>query len=223
MTETIPKIIHYVWFGKNPKPPLVRACLASWKRVLPEYEIREWNEDNIDISENLYAREALAARQWAFVSDYVRLKVLHEHGGIYLDVDVEVFRRLDRFLGHGAFTGFERYLGYLAPVTTAVMGARPGHPWIAELLSEYQAIAFEPGVTNTSRISRNLLERHAIESNNQHQVFGDDVHIYPAEVFCVKTDGSYTCHHFSGSWLSPGQQLRKRVKKVLSVFTVRAR
>ena len=91
----IPKVIHYCWFGKNPKPPLIQKCMDSWKQVLPEYEIIEWNEDNFDVAENQYAKEAYENKKWAFVTDYVRLKVLYEHGGIYLDSDVEILKPMD--------------------------------------------------------------------------------------------------------------------------------
>ena len=85
----IPKKIHYCWFGKGKMPALAEKCLKSWKKYCPQYKIVCHNEENFDVTENRYAREAYEAGKWAFVSDYVRLKVLYEEGGIYLDTDVE--------------------------------------------------------------------------------------------------------------------------------------
>ena len=81
----IPKVIHYCWFGKGKMPNLAEKCIESWKKYFPEYKIVCWNEDNFDVNQNRYAKEAYDAGKWAFVSDYVRLKVLHDEGGIYLD------------------------------------------------------------------------------------------------------------------------------------------
>ena len=89
----IPKIIHYCWFGGGPKPKSVEKCIRSWKKYCSDYEIIEWNEDNFDISSSpLYAKQAYAAKKWAFVSDYARLKVVFEYGGIYFDTDVQVIK-----------------------------------------------------------------------------------------------------------------------------------
>ena len=96
----IPKTLHYCWFGRNPKPELAVKCIDSWKRFCPDYEIVEWNEDNFDIDAcPLYVRQAYAAKKWAFVTDYVRLKLIYEHGGIYMDTDVELKKKPDVLLG----------------------------------------------------------------------------------------------------------------------------
>ena len=95
---SIPKVIHYCWFGGAPLPRLAEKCLKSWKKYCPDYEIRLWNEENFDLNENRYVREAASVGKWAFVSDYVRLKVILEHGGIYLDTDVELLKSLDSLL-----------------------------------------------------------------------------------------------------------------------------
>lgn len=99
----IPKIIHYCWFGGNPLPKLAKKCIRSWKKYCKGYEIREWNESNFDISTApLYVRQAYEAKKWAFVTDYVRLYVVHEYGGIYLDTDVQIKKKLDDLLQHRA-------------------------------------------------------------------------------------------------------------------------
>ena len=104
---SIPKIIHYCWFGGGPISPESRKCIESWKKYCPDYKIIEWNEQNFEISQNRYAQQAYEAKKYAFVSDYVRLAVLYEYGGIYLDTDVELVRPLDELLEHKGFIGME--------------------------------------------------------------------------------------------------------------------
>ena len=92
---SIPKVLHYCWFGGAPKPKNIQNCIRSWKKYCPDYAIIEWNEQNFDVSQSLYTRQAYDARRWAFVADYARLKILYEQGGIYMDTDVELLRPLD--------------------------------------------------------------------------------------------------------------------------------
>uniref|UniRef100_UPI004027572F glycosyltransferase n=1 Tax=Segatella hominis TaxID=2518605 RepID=UPI004027572F len=103
----IPKIIHYCWFGLGPLPELAQKCIASWKKYLPDYEIKEWNEDNFDVNIIPYTAEAYQAKKYAFVSDYARFWILYKYGGIYFDTDVEVIRPIDDIVERGNFMGFE--------------------------------------------------------------------------------------------------------------------
>ena len=105
----IPKRIHYCWFGNNPKPRLIQKCIASWKRMLPDWEISEWNETNYDVTKNAYIAEAYKQKKWAFVVDYARFDILNQYGGVFLDTDVELLKPIpDSFLAYQAFTGFDR-------------------------------------------------------------------------------------------------------------------
>ena len=90
MSNQIPKVIHYCWFGGNPKSEIILKCISSWKKFCPEYQIVEWNEQNFDVNAIPFMRDAYRAKKWAFVSDVARLKILYEHGGIYMDTDVEL-------------------------------------------------------------------------------------------------------------------------------------
>lgn len=83
----IPKIIHYCWFGKKKKPKLVLDCIETWRQLHPDFEIREWNEKNFPIN-NEFLKSLYRQKKWAFISDYARLKILYENGGIYLDTDM---------------------------------------------------------------------------------------------------------------------------------------
>ena len=103
----IPKIIHYCWFGKNPLPDSAKKCVESWKKFCPDYEIKEWNENNFDINCMPFVKEAYEAKKFAFVSDVARLMVVNENGGVYFDTDVEMIRNIDFLLKYKGFLGFE--------------------------------------------------------------------------------------------------------------------
>ncbi len=103
----IPKVIHYCWFGGNPLPESAQKCIASWRKFLPDYEIKEWNESNFDVNAIPYTAQAYAAKKYAFVSDYARFSILYDNGGLYFDTDVEVIRPMDDIIENGPFMGFE--------------------------------------------------------------------------------------------------------------------
>ena len=103
----IPKIIHYCWLSNDPKPAVVQQCIDSWKKYLPDYEIRLWDINSFDYDAVPFTKDALANKKWPFVSDYVRLYALYTYGGIYLDSDVQVFENLDELLDNRFFTGLE--------------------------------------------------------------------------------------------------------------------
>ena len=113
MDNVIPKVIHYCWFGGNPLPELALKCIASWKKFLPDYEIKEWNERNFDVYQAPYIAEAYKLKKYAHVSDYARFWILYHYGGIYFDTDVEVIRPMDDILARGSFLGFECQEGTL--------------------------------------------------------------------------------------------------------------
>lgn len=205
----IPKIIHYCWFGGNPLPELAQKCIASWKKYLPEYEIREWNEHNFDINSNAYVREAYEARKFAFVTDYVRLYAIYHHGGIYMDTDVEVLKPLDSLLEYEAVSGFESE----TQIPTGLMAGREGHPFIKELLDDYAELHFRLSdgsldmTTNVMRITARCLKYGLKLDNTLQTVRGFT--LLPKDYLCPKsykdgkiylTDNSYTIHHFAGSW-----------------------
>ena len=103
----IPKIIHYCWFGRNPRPASAKKCIASWRKYLPDYEIKEWNEDNFDVNIIPYTQQAYEMKKYAFVSDYARFWILYHYGGLYFDTDVEVIKSFDDIVDKGAFMGLE--------------------------------------------------------------------------------------------------------------------
>lgn len=158
----IPKIIHYCWFGGNVKPRCVVKCIDTWKRLLPEYEIKEWNESNFDLKNaNQYVHEAYENKMWAFVTDYARLKVLYEYGGVYFDTDVEVFKNFDELLSNKCFLGFESN-DYIC---TATIGCEAHNAFIRRFMESYEMRkfinldgTFDTETTNVVAITKLLIE-----------------------------------------------------------------
>ena len=220
----IPKIIHYCWFGKGEKNPLINKCIESWKRYCSDYEIIEWNEKNFDINVNRFAKEAYESKKYAFVSDYVRLHVLDEYGGVYVDTDLEIRKNIDDFLKHRAFSSFETK-DY---IPTAIMGAEKGHPWIKNLLNYYYDKSFilENGsmdmTPNPKIITRITKENYGLVLNNKEQVLKEGVHIYPNYVLCYNliNKENYSTHHFNGSWINDKNFYKAELLKYKKNYTI---
>ncbi|MCL1982889.1 MAG: glycosyl transferase [Clostridiales bacterium] len=224
----IPKIIHYCWFGGNPLPALAVKCIESWKKYCPDYEIKEWNESNFDINYNAYTKEAYMSKKWAFVSDVARLYVIYNHGGIYMDTDVEVIKPLDDFLNNHAFSGFE------LPefVSTGIIGCEQNFKLIKEFLGYYDCRKFitEDGnldlTTNVKIITEIMSNYGLIKNNNKQTIKGFE--LYPTEYFCPKdyssgklriTANTFTIHHFCASWQTDEQhKAKKRLERYVKIF-----
>lgn len=200
----IPKKIHYCWFGKGEKSDRIKHCIDSWKKYLPEYEIVEWNEDNFDINICDFTKKAYEEKKWAYVSDVARFFVLYNEGGIYMDTDVEVYDKLDRFLDCGGFIGFESQ-HYLS---TATIGSEKGNPVIKLLLDYYKCIDFKlyPVWTDYIKyeetspcIVTNLMSLLGVDRDKDVCQTIKHFEIYPRSYFFTKDEG-YTYHSFSGSW-----------------------
>ena len=225
----IPKKIHYCWFGGNPLPETAKKYMNTWKRYCPDYEIIEWNEKNFDITQNQYCLEAYKAKKWAFVSDYARLKVLYEYGGIYMDTDVEVVKPFDDLLKYNLFVGLEAE----DRIQTGIFGAEIKNEFIKILLNDYQNRHFICGKnkydlsTNVQFITQKLKDNYNIQLNNIYQIFGNNYVLLPFDYLCCKnyltgkiciTKNSYTIHHFDGSWLNSYGKIKIFIQKIFCVI-----
>lgn len=205
----IPKKIHYVWVGEKPVSEFAKKCIESWKKYLPDYEIKEWNNAEYEKIKVPFAEQAFKHKKWAFVSDYIRLYALYTEGGLYFDSDVEITQNLDEFLKHKFFSGYENWYEHYAPIT-AVMGAEKGNHIIKDLLEPYLTSDFETpeGLDtepNTHKITRYFEEKYGIKppyTGKDTTVLEENCVIYPSAYFCVPELGSknYAIHHFDGSW-----------------------
>lgn len=229
----IPKIIHYCWFGGNPKPPMFYGCFKSWKKYCPDFKIVEWNESNYDISSApLYVQQAYEAGKWAFVTDYVRLQVIYENGGIYLDTDVELVKKPDLLLNNRAYFGFEgtEYIN-----TGLGFGAEKESPILSEIMIDYDGITFvqENGnydVTPCPQRNTAVFLRHGLIQDGSKQRLDDGTLILSAEYLCSldnatrilrKTSNTISIHHFEASWQSDAQ--RKEHDKIACQRRIRLR
>ena len=223
---SIPKIIHYCWFGGGEFTDLMKDCMKSWKEFCPDYQIIEWNESNVDLNECQYIKEAYERKRWAFVSDYIRNKAVYEYGGIYLDTDVMLVKSLDPLLEHqGGYAGWEE-----GAVNTGLgFGAEPHNEIVKEFLDIYKGRSFlrEDGSEQyiiSPALTMEVLRRHGLEDRDDIIQQVDGFTIYPREYFCPydirlekmnKTPNTVSIHYYSASWYTEEQRIehKKLVKK----------
>jgi len=202
----IPKIIHYVWVGDAQKPPEVLACIESWRRHCPGWEIREWGNDFVQTTENRYVREAFAHRKWAFVSDWVRLAVLAQQGGFYLDTDVEANRSFDALCDGRFVAGWERQNGKTL-VGSGILGSVAEGEVVKGLLALYDDRPFVRADGELDQTPNTVLFRDYFASvwdvrpgdGSESICFGDGNRILPCSAFTTRE--GFAIHHFNASWL----------------------
>jgi len=208
--QKIPKKIHYIWFGGSEIPEKNREWMKSWKKYCPDYEIIRWDENNYDVTKHPYMRDAYKEKKYAFATDYARLDIIYEHGGIYLDTDVEVLANLDLLLYDEAFCGFSSE-AYVA--TGLGFGAVKGFDLLKKLIIHYDGVSFykndgsiyldDNGVQQTT-----VLDKLGLRHTNCSWQFIEGMRIYPTDVFSpmdyicnpiAYTHNTLTVHHYDAS------------------------
>ena len=208
----IPKIIHYCWLSESPFPKDTRKCMETWQATHPEYVIKRWSTQNFDINSVPYVKEAYEARKWAFAADYIRMYALYMEGGIYLDTDVVLLKKLDGFLGNAFFSSMEYHpiqiekcgtMEHLnsdgqrlddvyiegIQIQAAIMGAEAGNPFVKKVLDWYQQQHFvrKDGTLRTNVLSPYIYSRIAEDFGfvykDVEQLLAGGIHIYPSEIF----------------------------------------
>lgn len=216
----IPKIIHYVWLGHGEQSETIRKCIQSWHEILPEYEIKCWDETNFDIDNApSFVKEAYENKYWAFASDYVRLWVLNQYGGIYLDTDVEVKKSLTPFLCHRLFIGTQVFevqesktkIIQKTNLSIGVIGCEQGHPFIRECLEYYKDSGFvnKSDMTEVSNYQMaRLLARFGYINEDKRQSLTEGIEVYTSITFADRLQPNealdcYTYHWGEMSWYHP--------------------
>lgn len=224
----IPKIIHYCWFGRKPLPDDYVKCIASWRRLMPDFEIKEWNEENYDVDCIPFSTEAYKVGKYAYVSDYARLKVLYENGGVYLDTDVELIKPLYEILSKGGFMAFEKNTnapkGELLNVNLGLgFAVEPHNPIIKDIMKYYEThhYIYPDGhmeQITIVKITMDILKNKGLtKSDLITEING--INIYPWEYFCPVeflssrieiTENTCSIHHYSASWMSWKDKLKMK-------------
>lgn len=221
--KIIPSKIHYCWFGGGELPDLYKKCIDSWYRWCPSYEIIRWDENNCNIDEIPFTRQAYDCNKFGFVPDYFRLKIIYENGGIYLDTDVEILKNIDALCYNDAFCGLE----FPGEANLGLgFGARKNHPMIKYLMERYKTMSFVNYDGSLNEIASPVFQsedliKHGMSYENKLQII-NEMTIYPIEVLSPQnvytgitniSKNSYLWHHFDGSWLS-GERLKKKQKRI---------
>jgi mannosyltransferase OCH1-like enzyme len=209
----IPKLIHYSWFGSNEKSDLNIKCIESWKKYLPDFGIKEWNETNFPVNDYLFSKEAYSQGKYAFVADVARFYALQKEGGIYFDTDMEVLKPIHHLLKNTAFVGFESkdWVG------VAATGSIPNGDFVSLILDFYKDLPFS--MIPQPQIVTTLLRKIGFDINGEPQTAEDFLTIYSEDYFfpysyytreTLFTPNSVCLHHYEGSWVE--EKLRKCYK-----------
>lgn len=197
----IPKIIHYCWFGGNPKSEKIQQCIESWKKYCPDFEIIEWNESNAKVYANKFYKNALRKKKYAFVADYVRTKALYEKGGVYLDTDMLILKPIDKLLKYNFFTAEE----VENRVAYGFFGAAKNHLLIKKMIDYYNQSEFNefspPVITHTFSA---IINKNSISENEM--IFSPS-YFYPLtyqnrdeDYTQFITNDTYAVHLWEHSW-----------------------
>lgn len=202
----IPKVIHYCWFGRGEKSELMQKCMASWKQHCPDWVIIEWNEDNFDVNFCPYAAKAYREKRWGFLSDVARLQIIYNHGGVYLDTDVELRCPIDALLDNGAWFGY----GSAAEINTGSgFGAIKGHPFVQKLLNQYLAFKDEQQYEVCT-----VLDTKVFKSEFPDFAADHDVRQQLGDVLIIENIWHYVIHHYTNTWMTPRQKWMSKSKLI---------
>lgn len=234
----IPKIIHYCWFGRTPLPASAQKCIASWRKYLPEYEVKEWNEDNFDVNIIPYTQQAYEMKKYAFVSDYARFWILYHYGGLYFDTDVEVIKSFDDIIERGAFMGLEidgTKRGEKIAINPGLgLGAEVGIPIYQEILKGFANLNYfgsdgqRNNYTMIPMVTDMFLQKGLSANGKVQHLCG--ITIYPQCYFnpyngvtgrLQLASDTHSIHWYSATWMEPKAlwlvKIKRQIRKILNM------
>lgn len=220
------KYIHYCWFGGKPLSKLTKKCIKSWKKYLPDYEIIEWNESNVDINECPFIKEAYENKKWAFVADYARTKAIYEMGGIYFDTDMLITKDISFLLDKETFLGVEDSM----MVNAAVWGTNKPKTLLSKKVLEFYRSQRHFDINNIYKISipriiTKILNEYGLDpSLKEPQVLNKNIYIYPRPYFYPLSfnfknnkfnENTCMIHYFDATWIPKNEQIEmKMIRKI---------
>lgn len=226
----IPKIIHYCWLSDDEFPESIKECINSWKKVLPDYEIRLWDRKRFDINSVLWTKQAFEVKKYAFAADYIRLYALYTEGGIYLDSDVLVYKSFGDLLSLPYFIG-EDYLHCFEP---AIIGCEAGTQWIKQVLDRYDGLPFinddgSYNMTTLPVVFMNVLKRsygfEKVHYHKEYYIKPGIINVFSYDFFNSRDyvgprqyTNSYCTHHYAGSWNGKDSKMKSFIKSYIPRF-----
>lgn len=230
----IPKVIHYIWLGGEKMPDLLKRCIDSWHKIMPDYEIKKWDESNIPINDYPFMKESYMAKKYAFTSDMARYMILYQHGGLFFDCDVEVLKPFDPFLKNSVFCALAVYVGNIAkPSPGLVLGSEPKNDVIMDIINIYKGCHFvdqDNGKQNLHLTSPNILYKYTKEKGfrgkDEKIMLNNGLMMYPSSFFdpmrhtslkenIYISDNTYSIHWCAASWISPIEKYRRVISILL--------
>ena len=217
----IPKVIHYCWFGENPLPSNTKKYIETWKKYCPDYEIKQWNESNFDVNSHPFMRAAYEVKAWAFVSDYARLKIIYDNGGIYLDTDVELLKNLDFLLQNDFYIGVQQ-LGKLCN-TGLGFGAVAKNNITKKMLDKYDRVTFcdeKRKELACPGFNTDVLKEIGYRYSDNIVCVEDKSFVFPPKYFDPVSPGdsinlicedTISIHHYSASWGSKSEKYKRKI------------
>jgi hypothetical protein len=124
----------YLWFqGFDEAPNIVKWCVHSWKKYNPTWRIVLLDNTNlheyVDLSKLSYDKDI----QLCHLANMVRMILLRDHGGLWIDATAFCNKPLDDWLPaytHSGFFAFDK------PLSTWFLYAEKGHPLITQWCQE---------------------------------------------------------------------------------------
>ncbi|GAB6637543.1 glycosyltransferase family 32 protein [Streptococcus uberis] len=234
----IPKVIHYCWFGGNPLPESYQNYINSWKKFSPDFEIKRWDETNFDVTKNKYCQEAFEAKQWAFVSDYARLEIIYNYGGVYLDTDIELLKDITPLIQDNI--GFIGFQNPMEATTGLGFAAEAKNECVKAMLDVYSNRKFKLGENLYNKVpcpAANTvgLMKYGLKIGKKHsqtiQIL-PGIKVYPQEYFNPLnadtqeiniTLNTYMIHHYAASWFSNNAKNKQLLKRLIPNFILNNR
>ena len=235
----IPKLIHAVWFGEKPIPADQLKYIESWKKKLPDYQIKIWRDKDLEgLGNNVeFVKFCKEKKKYGFIADWYRLYLVHEYGGIYLDTDVKVYKSFNDILTSRFFLSFI----VDSSLQIAVFGAEKGNSVVSDMLSFLERDFAE---SKTLRVSNEWVTKYFLDNFPDFKLNGLEQHleagidIYPKtyfdtypSIFDFSGKGGYSVHFCAGSWLkkengepvNTKQKITRFIKKVTPPFIIHQR